>query len=97
MTWLYRYEKGIKTAVGGYGALDLNHNRILIQIDDQDLEISEHWELPVRSCIARIPGKPTPALIATTLAELNSPQKPSTNGAFIGGNKQLLEELISRV
>jgi len=97
MTWLYRYEQGSKTAIGGYAALDLNKNRILIQIDDQDLEISEHWELPVRSCIARIPGKPTPALIATTLAELNSPQKPSTNGGFIGGNKQLLGELISRV
>jgi hypothetical protein len=51
----------------------------------------------VRNCIARIPGKPTPALIATTLSELNSPQKPSTNGGFIGGNKQLLEGLLNSV
>ena len=97
MTWLYRYEQGIKTAIGGYAALDLNKNRILIQVDDQDLQISEHWELPVRNCIARIPGKPTPALIATTLSELNSPQKPATNGGFIGRNKQLLEGLLNSV
>ena len=97
MSWLYRYEYGVKNPIGGYAALDLNTMHIQIQIDDIEHDISEHWELPVRSCIARIPGKPTPALIATTLAELNSPQKPSTNGAFIGGDKQLLEELINRV
>ena len=97
MSWLYRYEYGIKTAVGGYAALDLNCMRIQLQVDDQDLGISEHWELPVRSCITRIPGKPTPALIATTLSELNSPQKPPTNSTFIGGNMRLLEELINSV
>lgn len=97
MSWLYRYEYGIKTAVGGYAALDLNCMRIQLQVDDQDLDISENWELPVRSCIARIPGKPTPALIATTLSELNSPQKTSTNGAFVGENKRLLEELINSI
>ena len=97
MTWLYRYEQGIKTPIGGYAALDLNNNRILIQVDDQGLEISEHWELPVRNCISKTPGKPTPALIATTLSELNSPQKPATNGGFIGRNKQLLEGLLNSV
>lgn len=97
MSWLYRYEYGIKTAVGGYAALDLNCMRIQLQVDDQDLDISEHWELPVRSCIARIPGKPTPALIATTLSELNSLQKPPTNSTFIGGNKRLLGEIINSV
>jgi len=95
MTWLYRYEHGIKTPISGYAALDMNYNRILIQIDDQELEISEHWELPVRKCVCRTPGSPTPALIATTLSELNSPHKPSTNGAFIGGNKQVLEALLN--
>ena len=93
MSWIYRYENGSKTAIEGYAALDMNYSRITIQIDDSAHGINEHWELPIRSCIARIPGKPTPALIATTRSELNSPQKPSTNGVFVGGYKQALENL----
>ena len=93
MSWLYRYEGGIKTAIDGYAALDMNSNQISIQINDPEYGITENWELPVRKCIARVPGKPTPALIATTQSELNSPQKPSTNGVFVGGHKQALENL----
>jgi len=97
MSWLYRYEGGIKSAVGGYAALDLNTMRLQIQITDEELDLSEHWELPVRSCIARIPGKPTPNLIATTLAELDSPQKPSTSGSFFGGAKHIHKGAMHRV
>lgn len=93
MSWIYRYEAGIKSAVAGYAGLDLNCSRITIQVDDSAHGINECWELPIRSCITRIPGKPTPALIATTQSELNSPQKPSTNGVFSGGHKQALENL----
>ena len=93
MSWIYRYEGGVKSAVAGYAGLDLNYSRITIQIDDSAHGINECWELPIRSCITRIPGKPTPALIATTQSELNSPQKPSTNGVFSGGHKQALENL----
>ena len=66
---------------------------IYIEINDSEHGINDYWELPIRSCIARIPGKPTPALIATTQSELNAPQKPSTNGVFSGGHKQALENL----
>ena len=97
MSWLYRYEGGIKSAVGGYAALDLNTMRLQIQITDEELDLSEHWELPVRSCIARIPGKPTPNLIATTLAELDSPQKPSTSGGFFRGAKHIHKGAMHRV
>jgi hypothetical protein len=101
MSWLYRYEGGVKTAISGYAALDTNYRRITIQIDDIDLGISEHWELPIRSCIARTPGKSCPSMIATTLAELdqpkNPPQKPSTNGAFVGSNMQALEDALMRI
>jgi hypothetical protein len=93
MSWIYRYEAGIKSAVEGYASLDMNYSRIYIEINDSANGINEYWELPVRSCIARIPGKPTPALIATTQSELNPPQKPSTNGVFVGGYKQALENL----
>ena len=93
MSWIYRYENGSKSPIEGYAALDMNYSRITIQIDDSAHEINEYWELPVRSCIARIPGKPTPALIATTQSELNATQKPSTNGVFSGGYKQALENL----
>lgn len=93
MSWIYRYENGIKSAVEGYSSLDMNYSRIYIEINDSVNGINEYWELPIRSCIARIPGKPTPALIATTQSELNSPQKPSTNGVFVGGHKQALENL----
>lgn len=101
MSWLYRYDGGIKIPTGGYAALDLNTMRIQIQIDDENCDLSEHWELPVRSCIARIPGKPTPNLIATTLAELVStakpPQKPSIHGAFFGGAKHIHKGALHRV
>lgn len=101
LSWLFRYEHGAKTAVQGYSSIDLNYKRITIQIDDEDLGINEHWELPLRSCIAKIPGKSCPALIATTLAELdsvkNSPQKPSTNGTFAGSNMQVLEDALKRI
>ncbi|MBU3624378.1 hypothetical protein [Polynucleobacter sp. AP-Latsch-80-C2] len=93
MSWIYRYEAGIKSAVEGYASLDMNYSRIYIEIKDSEHGINDYWELPIRSCIARIPGKPTPALIATTQSELNSPQKPSTNGVFSGGHKQALENL----
>jgi hypothetical protein len=97
LSWIYRYDNGIKIPVKGFAQLDLVHSLITLQIDDTEVGIQETWTMPLRSCIARVPGKPTPALIATNLSELNSPQKPSTNGAFVGGNKQLLEELFSRV
>ena len=93
MSWIYRYENGLKNAIEGYAALDMNCSRITIQIDDSAHGINEYWELPIRSCIARVPGKPTPALIGTTQFELNTPQKPSTNGVFAGGHKQALENL----
>lgn len=93
MSWIYRYENGVKSAIEGYASLDMNYSRIYIEIKDTGHGIDEYWELPVRSCIARIPGKPTPALIATTQSELNTPQKPSTNGVFSGGYKQALENL----
>ena len=93
MSWIYRYEAGIKSAVEGYASLDMNYSRIYIEIKDSEHGINDYWELPIRSCIARIPGKPTPALIATTQSKLNSPQKPSTNGVFSGGYKHALENL----
>ncbi|MGV0982734.1 MAG: hypothetical protein ACOYB0_10280 [Polynucleobacter sp.] len=93
MSWIYRYENGVKSAIEGYAALDMNYSRITIQIDDTAHGINEYWELPVRGCIARIPGKPTPALIATTQSELNPLQKPSTKGVFSGGYKQALANL----
>jgi hypothetical protein len=93
MSWIYHYANGVKTAVEGYAALDMNSNRITIQINDEPHGINDDWELPIRSCVAKIPGKPTPALIATTQSELSTPQKPSTNGVFSGGYKHALEKL----
>lgn len=93
MSWIYRYEGGVKSAIEGHAALDMNYSRIYIEIKDIGHGTNDYWELPVRSCIARIPGKPTPALIATTQSELNATQKPSTNGVFVGGYKQALENL----
>ena len=93
MSWIYHYANGVKNAIEGYAALDMNYSRITIQIDDSAHGINDYWELPIRSCIARIPGKPTPALIATTQSELNTPQKPSKNGVFAGGYKHALENL----
>ncbi|TXI12530.1 MAG: hypothetical protein E6Q68_03620 [Polynucleobacter sp.] len=86
LSWIYRYDNGIKTPVKGFAQLDLVHCLITLQINDADVDIQETWTLPIRSCIARIPGKPTPALIATNCSELNSPQKPSTNSDFGGSN-----------
>jgi hypothetical protein len=93
MSWIYRYENCTNNAIEGHSSLDMNYSRIYIEINDSERRINDCWELPIRSCIARIPGKPTPALIATTQSELDSPQKPSTNGVFIGGYKQALENL----
>lgn len=96
MSWLYRYEGGIKTAIDGYAALDMNNNQLSIQINDVEYGITESWELPVRKCISRVPGKPTPALIATNQTELSTPQKPSTNGVFHRDNTQAIEALLNR-
>ena len=82
LSWIYRYDNGIKISVKGVARLDLVDSLITLQIDDADIGIQETWTLPLRSCIARIPGKPTPALIATNCSELNSPQKPATSGVF---------------
>lgn len=71
LSWLYRYDNGIKIPVKGYGQLDLVSSLITIKIDDLEVAIQETWTLPLRSCIARVPGKPTPALIATNCLELN--------------------------
>lgn len=86
LSWIYRYDNGIKVPVKGFAQLDLVHSLITLQIDDADVGIQETWTLPLRTCIARIPGKPTPALIATNCSELNSPQKPSTSGVFSRSN-----------
>jgi len=96
MSWIYRYELSNKIPVRGYAALDLNHHRLIIEIEDADAKIHESWNLAVRSCIARTPGKPTPTLIATNATSLDSPQNPSTNGAFTGANMRTLEELVHR-
>jgi hypothetical protein len=82
LSWIFHYDNGIKTPVKGFAQLDLEHSLITLQIDDSEVGIQETWTLPLRSCIARVPGKPTPALIATNCSKLNSPQKPSTNSDF---------------
>jgi hypothetical protein len=97
MSWIYRYELANKIPVQGYAALDLNHHRLIIEIEDGDTQIHESWNLPVRACIARTPGKPTPALIATNATLLDSPQNPATNGVFVGANTRALEELAHRM
>jgi len=86
LSWIYRYDNGIKIPVKGFAQLDLVHSLITLQIDDADVGIQETWTLPLRGCIARIPGKPTPALIATNCSELNSPQKPSTSSVISSSN-----------
>ncbi len=86
LSWIYRYDNGIKIPVKGFAQLDLVHSLITIELDDPEVGIQETWTLPLRSCIARVPGKPTPALIATNCSELNSPQKSSTNSIFGGSN-----------
>jgi hypothetical protein len=45
MSWIYRYEGGVKIAVAGYAGLDLNYSRITIQVDDSAHGINECWEL----------------------------------------------------
>ena len=82
LSWIYRYDNGIKIPVRGFARLNLVHSLITVELDDSEVGIQETWTLPLRSCIARIPGKPTPALIATNCSELNSPQKPATSGVF---------------
>jgi hypothetical protein len=97
LSWLFRYDNGVKIPVRGFAQLDLNHSLVTLQIDDPSINVQDMWALPVRSCIARIPGKPTPALIATNCTELNSPQKPSTNGDFRGSTTQAIGQILNRV
>ena len=65
MSWITRYEDGIKTAVEGYCCFDLNSSQLLIAIFDPEYNLEETWELKVKECLNRTPGKPTPNLIAT--------------------------------
>jgi len=39
--------------------------QLLINIVDPEYRINETWELVVKECLNRTPGKPTPNLIAT--------------------------------
>ena len=55
MSWIVRYENGVKTPVHGYYCFDINKLQL----------INETWELAVKECLKRTPGKPTPNLIAT--------------------------------
>lgn len=65
MSWVIRYEDGVKTPVDGLCCYDLTNNTILVRIKDQASKIEEEWELSVKACLNRTPGKPTPNLIAT--------------------------------
>jgi hypothetical protein len=65
MSWIVRYESGVKTPVHGYCCLDINKLQLLINIVDPEYRINETWELAVKECLNRTPGKPTPNLIAT--------------------------------
>jgi hypothetical protein len=65
MSWIVRYEGGVKTPVDGLCHFELSENKIFIQIKDQASRIEEEWQLDVKTCLNRTPGKPTPNLIAT--------------------------------
>jgi hypothetical protein len=65
MSWIVRYESGVKTPVYGYCCFDISKLQLLIKIDDPEYRINETWELAVKECLNRTPGKPTPSLIAT--------------------------------
>ena len=65
MSWIVRYEDGVKTAVEGFCCFDLNGSGLLIHIVDPEYKLEDTWELKVRECLNKTPGKPTPNLIAT--------------------------------
>ena len=65
MSWITRYEGGVKTSVEGYCAFDLAKSMLLINIVDPEYRLNETWNLTVKACLNRTPGKPTPNLIAT--------------------------------
>jgi hypothetical protein len=65
MSWIVRYEGGVKTPVDGLCHFELSDNKIFIRIKDQASRIEEEWQLDVKTCLNRTPGKPTPNLIAT--------------------------------
>ena len=65
MSWIVRYEHGVKTPVDGLCHFDLASTTLFIQIKDLEYRIDDTWELPVKECLNRTPGKPTPSLIAT--------------------------------
>ena len=65
MSWIVHYEGGVKTPVDGLCHFELSDNKIFIRIKDQASRIEEEWQLDVKTCLNRTPGKPTPNLIAT--------------------------------
>ncbi len=65
MSWIVRYEYGVKTPIYGYCCFDLSKLQLLINIVDPEYKLNETWELTVKECLNRTPGKPTPNLIAT--------------------------------
>jgi hypothetical protein len=65
MSWIIRYEDGVKKPVDGLCHFDLCNNKMFIRINDLASKIEEAWELDVKPCLNRTPGKPTPNLIAT--------------------------------
>ena len=65
MSWITRYEDRVKTPVTGICHFDLSLNLLFIKIEDLAYKIDESWELSVKPCVNRTPGKPTPNLIAT--------------------------------
>jgi hypothetical protein len=65
MSWIIRYEGGVKTPVDGLCHFELSENKIFIRINDLASKIQDEWQLVAKACLNRTPGKPTPNLIAT--------------------------------
>ena len=65
MSWIVRYEGGVKTPVDGLCHFELSENKIFIRINDLASKIQDEWQLVAKACLNRTPGKPTPNLIAT--------------------------------
>jgi len=65
MSWIVRYEGGVKTPVDGLCHFELSDNKIFIRINDLASKIQDEWQLVAKACLNRTPGKPTPNLIAT--------------------------------
>ncbi len=65
MSWISRYESRAKIPIEGFCAFDLSKETLLIHIVDLEYKLNETWELTVKECLNRTPGKPTPNLIAT--------------------------------